>query len=64
MILEKYSTLWAEDFTKMVSEIDKGLNGLVYEIEHVGSTSVPDLDSKPIIGSGKIGILSQWQSGH
>jgi GrpB-like predicted nucleotidyltransferase (UPF0157 family) len=49
MILEKYSTRWAEDYTKIGSEIDKGLNGLVYTIEHVGSTSVPDLDSKPII---------------
>lgn len=27
----------------------RGLNGLDYQIEHVGSTSVPNLDSKPII---------------
>jgi GrpB-like predicted nucleotidyltransferase (UPF0157 family) len=49
MILEKYSTRWAEDYTKIGSEIDMVLNGLVYTIEHVGSTAVPDLDSKPII---------------
>ncbi|MBP6234665.1 MAG: GrpB family protein [Saprospiraceae bacterium] len=39
MILEKYSNRWADDFTKIVSEFDKGLDGLVYTIEHVGSTA-------------------------
>lgn len=49
MILEKFSTIWAEDYIKIVTEINTELEGLVYAIEHVGSTSVPDLDSKPII---------------
>ena len=49
MILEKYSTSWAEDFIKIVSEIDIVLDGIVYTIEHVESTSIPNLDSKPIV---------------
>jgi GrpB-like predicted nucleotidyltransferase (UPF0157 family) len=49
MILKKYSSGWVTDFTKIKSEIDKILHGLTYTIEHVGSTSVPNLDSKPII---------------
>mgnify|MGYP001493326528 CR=1 FL=1 len=34
---------------KIKNEIDKSLTGLKYRIEHVGSTSVPGLDSKNII---------------
>ena len=57
MILEKYSTRWAEDYRKIVTEINTVLDGLVYAIEHVGSTSVPNLDSKPIID---IDIIYLW----
>lgn len=49
MVLQKYSPRWINDFTAIKNEIDKALNGLEYTIEHVGSTSVPNLDSKPII---------------
>ncbi len=49
MLIEKYNSNWIKDFADLKSEIANGLNGLVYTIEHVGSTSVPDLDSKPII---------------
>ncbi len=49
MIIEKYSSNWIKNFTCIKLEIEKGLNGLNYQIEHVGSTSVPALDSKPII---------------
>jgi GrpB-like predicted nucleotidyltransferase (UPF0157 family) len=49
MIIEVYTPNWIKDFTDIKSEIENGLNGLVYTIEHVGSTSVPNLDSKPII---------------
>jgi GrpB-like predicted nucleotidyltransferase (UPF0157 family) len=48
-ILEKYASNWINDFTDLKREIDNVLNGLEYTIEHVGSTSVPNLDSKPII---------------
>lgn len=49
MILEKYSSNWINDFTTIKCEIDNALFGLAYTIEHIGSTSVPNLDSKPII---------------
>ena len=35
--------------TKLKREIESGLIGVEHQIEHVGSTSVPNLDSKPII---------------
>jgi GrpB-like predicted nucleotidyltransferase (UPF0157 family) len=49
MLIEKYTSSWIKDFTDLEGEIENGLNGLEYSIEHVGSTSVPNLDSKPII---------------
>lgn len=49
MLIEKYNSDWIKIFTDWKSEIENGLSGLVYTIEHVGSTSVPNLDSKPII---------------
>ena len=49
MLIEKYKPNWIQNFADLNREIDKGLNGLEYRIEHIGSTSVPNLDSKPII---------------
>jgi len=49
MLIKKYTSNWVKDFTDIKCEIDNGLHGLKYSIEHVGSTSVPNLDSKPII---------------
>ncbi len=49
MLIEKYTSDWNKDFADLKREIENGLNGLEYSIEHVGSTSVPNLDSKPII---------------
>ena len=49
MIIETYTSNWIKDFTDIKSEIVNGLHEFDYTIEHVGSTSVPNLDSKPII---------------
>jgi GrpB-like predicted nucleotidyltransferase (UPF0157 family) len=49
MLIEKYTPNWTKDFTDIKSEIENGLYGLDYAIEHIGSTSVANLDSKPII---------------
>jgi GrpB-like predicted nucleotidyltransferase (UPF0157 family) len=49
MILEKYSSGWIIDFTNLKREIEIALKGITHTIEHVGSTAVPNLDSKPII---------------
>lgn len=49
MLIEKYTSNWVTNFTDLKREIENGLSGLQYRIEHIGSTSVPNLDSKPII---------------
>lgn len=49
MLIEKYTRNWIVYFTEIKLEIEKALSGLEHQIEHIGSTSVPNLDSKPII---------------
>ena len=49
MLIKKYTSDWIKSFANLKREIDKGLSGLEYQIEHIGSTSVPGLDSKDII---------------
>ncbi len=49
MLIEKYTSSWIQDFIDIKSEIEKGLHVLDYTIEHIGSTAVPNLHSKPII---------------
>ncbi|TCC89181.1 GrpB family protein [Pedobacter frigiditerrae] len=49
MLIKKYTSNWIKDFNDIRGVIDNGLHGFVYSIEHVGSTAVPNLDSKPII---------------
>ena len=49
MILAEYSSRWINDFEAIKREIGIALKGLACTIDHVGSTSVPNLDSKPII---------------
>ncbi|TAE31806.1 MAG: GrpB family protein [Cytophagales bacterium] len=49
MLIEAYTSKWVDDFADIKREIDLGLRGLDYQIEHVGSTSVPNLAAKAII---------------
>ncbi len=49
MLIKKYTSHQVKNFTILKPEIDKGLSRLTYEIQHVGSTSLPELDSKSII---------------
>lgn len=49
MLIHQYTRQWIKDFERIKIELDKALNDLDYTIEHVGSTSVPNLDAKPII---------------
>jgi GrpB-like predicted nucleotidyltransferase (UPF0157 family) len=49
MLIEKYTADWIRDFKLLKLEIAKGLGGVEYQIEHVGSTAVPKLASKAII---------------
>lgn len=49
MLIKKYTSDWIVNFEDLKREIESGLIGLDYKIEHVGSTAVPKLDSKPIV---------------
>lgn len=49
MLIKKYTSNWIKDFAALKQEIEIGLQGLEFNIEHVGSTAVPNLDAKPII---------------
>jgi GrpB-like predicted nucleotidyltransferase (UPF0157 family) len=47
--LEKYNSIWEEDFLKECEIIKKLAGKYVLKIEHVGSTSIKGLSAKPII---------------
>ena len=49
MLIEKYTSDWIIHFNDIKGQLEAVLSGLECSIEHVGSTSVPNLDSKPII---------------
>ena len=49
MLIKKYTSDWITNFEDLKGEIESGLIGLEYKIEHIGSTAVLKLDSKPII---------------
>lgn len=49
MILEKYTSNWIKHFTDIKREIAIVLSEIEYDMKHIGSTAVPNLDSKPII---------------
>lgn len=47
--IRPYQTSWPETFTQVASSINSALGPLALRLEHVGSTSVPNLAAKPII---------------
>jgi GrpB-like predicted nucleotidyltransferase (UPF0157 family) len=49
MLLAKYTSDWITQFQSIKDKIENVLGRNTYAIEHVGSTSVPLLDAKPII---------------
>ena len=49
MLIQPYSSSWIPDFENLKAELEKGLQGIDYRIEHVGSTAVPGLAAKAII---------------
>ncbi len=44
MLIEKYTPQWINDYASIKCEIEKGLHSLNLTMEHIGSTSVPELD--------------------
>ncbi|MFD2562721.1 GrpB family protein [Aquimarina rubra] len=49
MLIQKYTPEWRTHFLSIKKELENALFGLDLCIEHVGSTSIPGLASKPII---------------
>jgi GrpB-like predicted nucleotidyltransferase (UPF0157 family) len=49
IVVEDYDPAWVERFAAASSALREVLGGLIIEVEHVGSTSVPGLAAKPII---------------
>jgi GrpB-like predicted nucleotidyltransferase (UPF0157 family) len=49
VLIQKYNPNWIVDYHKLKDEIGNALIGIPFSMEHVGSTAVPNLDSKPII---------------
>ncbi|KAJ2780270.1 hypothetical protein H4R18_003544 [Coemansia javaensis] len=49
LVVLDYDPAWAVRFQAEQSALQQALGGLVEEIEHVGSTSIPGLAAKPII---------------
>jgi GrpB-like predicted nucleotidyltransferase (UPF0157 family) len=49
MLIRKYQKSWITDFNAISEILRETLINLQISIEHIGSTSVPDLAAKPII---------------
>lgn len=49
IIVVPYNPNWIEEFERIKSELSAVLNDIILSIEHVGSTSIPELYAKPII---------------
>lgn len=49
ILVDDYSPSWALTFQQLKSIYELHLKGLVIDIQHVGSTSVPGLAAKPVI---------------
>lgn len=49
MLIQPYNPAWPHQLNQIREVIEPALSGLDYEIEHVGSTAVPNLAAKAII---------------
>jgi GrpB-like predicted nucleotidyltransferase (UPF0157 family) len=49
MVLHEYNERWSKDFMRIKSVLIEALSGIEISIEHIGSTSVPQLAAKQII---------------
>jgi GrpB-like predicted nucleotidyltransferase (UPF0157 family) len=59
--LAPYNSKWPEAFEQEKRVLQKALNGLVLDIQHIGSRSIPGLKAKPIIDIS-VGIRSMKDS--
>jgi len=49
LLIQEHDPKWKQDFKQIKNIIQNVLEGIQIQIEHVGSTSIPDLSAKPII---------------
>ena len=49
IILVPYDPAWPEEFREIAGALRAGLGAAALRIDHIGSTSVPELDAKPVI---------------
>lgn len=49
MLLQEYKIIWSIDFEKIKKVLNESLYNYTLDIQHVGSTSVPNLAAKSII---------------
>jgi GrpB-like predicted nucleotidyltransferase (UPF0157 family) len=49
IVIEDYDPAWVDRFAAASSMLSEVLGGLILDVEHVGSTSVPGLAAKPVI---------------
>jgi GrpB-like predicted nucleotidyltransferase (UPF0157 family) len=49
MLIEKYNPEWVTQFEKIKAKLSDSLESIKVNIEHIGSTSIPNLAAKPII---------------
>ena len=49
IVLVPYDPRWPEEFREIATRLRAALRSVALRIDHVGSTSVPGLDAKPVI---------------
>ena len=49
MLIQEYNPNWAINFEKIKAILNASTSNYIFDIQHVGSTSVPNLAAKPII---------------
>jgi GrpB-like predicted nucleotidyltransferase (UPF0157 family) len=49
VVIHEYDITWPERFNALAARARSALEGIVVQIEHVGSTAVPGLAAKPVI---------------